>query len=174
MHKGQVPSVSQSVARSVAPYVVRPPISIRRIDRSDGERGTYHDRAHRTDRMEHATGAVDTFSGRMVQHTLPKGCKRIRYDGVQAPKTCATVKVMLQAALAKVEGVIKGAITIIARLTYRQRYEQSTGGDPFRCPHGQGEMAVWCIWHPTYGVIYDAGEVLKRGPYASCAPRAGP
>jgi hypothetical protein len=53
----------------------------------------------------------------MVQHTLPKGGKRIRYDGVQAPKTCAQVKVMLQAALAKGEGVVKGAITLIARLT---------------------------------------------------------
>jgi len=23
-------------------------------------------------------------------------------------------------------------------------------------------MAVWHIWHPTYGVIYDEGEVIKR------------
>ena len=27
-------------------------------------------------------------------------------------------------------------------------------------------MAVWRIWHPTYGVIYDEGEVIKRGTYA--------
>src|SRR5437660_6642252 len=68
----------------------------------------------------------------------------------------------------------QGAMKIIARLTYRQRYEQSTGRDPFRCPHCQGEMEVWCIWHPTSGVIYDEGEVIKRGTYASSAPRAGP
>jgi len=47
---------------------------------------------------------------------------------VQAPKTFAKVKVAIQTALAKVEGVVKGAMQIIARLTYRQRYEQSTGG----------------------------------------------
>jgi hypothetical protein len=35
-------------------------------------------------------------------------------------------------------------------------------------------MGVWHIWHPTYGVIYDEGEVSKRGTYASTAPRAGP
>ena len=35
-------------------------------------------------------------------------------------------------------------------------------------------MDVWCIWHPTYGVIYDEGEVIKRGTYAAIAPRAGP
>jgi len=109
-----------------------------------------------------------------VQHTFPKGFQRIRYDGVQATKTFATVTVAMQAALAKVEGVVKGAVQIIARLTYRQRYEHSTGRDPLVCPHGRSEMGVWRIWHPTYGVIYDEGEVIKRGTYESSAPRAGP
>jgi len=174
VQKGTVPSQYQSVARYVATYVVSPPISVRRIDRYDGERVTYHYRSHRTERMEHETVDVVTFIGRMVQHTMPKGFKRIRYYGVQATKTFAKVKVMIQAALAKVEGIVKGAVKIIARLTYRQRYAQSTGRDPFRCPHCQAEMEVWCIWHPTYGVIYDEGERIKRGTYASSAQRAGP
>jgi Putative transposase len=158
----------------VAKYVVSPPISVRRIDRYDGERVTYHYRSHRTERVEHETVAVDTFIGRMVQHAVPKGFKRIRYYGVQATKTFAKVKGVIQAALAKVEGVVKGAVQIIARLTYRQRYEQSTGRDPLRCPHCRHEMGVWRIWHPTYGVIYDEGEVIKRGTYASTAPQAVP
>jgi len=172
--KGQVPSQYQSVARYVAKYVVSPPIAVRRIDRYDGARVTYHYRSHRTDRVEHETVAVETFIGRMVQHTVPKGFKRIRYYGVQATKTFAKIKMIIQAALAKVEGVVRGAVKIIARLTYRQRYEQSTGRDPLRCPHCQGEMELWCIWHPTYGVIYDEGEVIKRGTYSSTAQRAGP
>jgi hypothetical protein len=73
---------------------------------------------------------------------------------VQATKTFAKVKMVIQAALAKVEEVVKGAVKIIARLTYRQRYEQSMGRDPFRCPHCGEEMAVWRMWPPTYGVIY--------------------
>jgi len=174
VHKGAVPAQAHSVARYVAKYVVSPPIAVRRIDRYDGERVTYHYRSHRTDRMEHETVPVATFIGRMVQHTTPKGFKRIRYDGVQATKTFAKVKALIQAALAKVEGVVQGAVKIIARLTYRQRYEQSTGRDPFRCPHCGEEMEVWRIWHPTYGVIYDEGEVIKRGTYASTAQRAGP
>ena len=93
---------------------------------------------------------------------------------VQATKTFAKVKAVIQAALAKVEGVVRGAVKIIVRLTYRQRYEQSTGRDPLSCPHCRGAMEVWRIWHPTYGVIYDEGEVIKRGTYASTAPRAGP
>jgi DNA-directed RNA polymerase subunit RPC12/RpoP len=174
VQKGAVPSQYQSVARYVAKYVVSPPIAVRRIDGSDGERVTYHYRSHRTERMEHETVDVATFIGRMVQHTMPKGFKRIRYYGVQATKTFAKVKVLIQAALAKVEGVVKGAVQIIARLTYRQRYEQSTGRDPLRCPHCRGEMEVWRIWHPTYGVIYDEGQVIKRGTYASSTQRSGP
>ena len=174
VHKGHVPAESQSVARYVAKYVVSPPISVRRIDGYDGERVTYHYRSHRTERVEHETVDALTFIGRMVQHTMPKGFKRIRYYGVQATKTFAKVKVAIQVALAKVEGVVKGAIKIIARLTYRQRDEQSTGRDPLRCPHCQSPMDVWRIWHPTYGVIDDEGEVIKRGTYTSSAPRAGP
>jgi len=174
VQKGTVPSQYQSLARDVAKYVVSPPIAVRRIDRYDGHRVTYHDRSHRTERVEHETVDVDTFIGRMVQHTMPKGFKRIRYYGVQATKTFAKVKDVIQAALAQVEGIVKGAVKIIARLTYRQRYEQSTGRDPFICPHCQSEMGVWRIWHPTYGVIYDEGEVIKRGTYASTAQWAGP
>jgi hypothetical protein len=174
VHKGAVPTQAHSVARYVAKYVVSPPIAVRRIDRYDGARVTYHYRSHRTDRTEHETVPVDTFIGRMVQHVMPKGFKRIRYYGVQATKTFAKVKLVIQAALAKVEEVIKGAVKIIARLTYRQRYTQSTGRDPLRCPHCQHEMGVWRIWHPTYGVIHDEGEVIKRGVYASTAQQAGP
>src|SRR5262249_61546962 len=103
VQKGHVPAQAQSVARYVAKYVVSPPIAVRRIDRYDGARVTYHYRSHRTDRMEHETVPVDTFIGRMVQHTMPKGFKRIRYYGVQATKTFAKVKEVIQAALAKVE-----------------------------------------------------------------------
>jgi hypothetical protein len=174
VQKGAVPSQYQSLARYVAKYVVSPPISVRRIDRYDGAQVTYHYRSHRTNRVERETVAVETFIGRMVQHTMPKGFKRIRYYGVQATKTFAKVKVAIQAAIAKVEGVIKGAVKIIARLTYRQRSEQSTGRDPLICPHCRSEMGVWRIWHPTYGVIYDEGEVIKRGTYAPSAQPAGP
>ena len=123
--------------------------------------------------MEHETVDVATFIGRMVQHPLPTGCKRIRSDGVPATKTCAKVKGVIQEAWAKVAGVVKGAMKILARLTYRQRYAQSTGRDPLSCPHCRGERG-WRLWHPTYGVIYDAGQVIKRGTYASTAQRAGP
>jgi hypothetical protein len=174
VQKGKVPSQYQSLASYVAKYVVSPPISVRRIDRYDGERVTYHYRSHRTERTEYETVDVPTFIGRMVQHTMPKGFKRIRYYGVQATKTFAKLKGLIQAALVKVKGVVKGAVKIIARLTYRERYEKSTGRDPLICPHCRGEMGVWRIWHPTYGVVYDEGEAIQRGKYEFSTQRSGP
>ena len=98
VQKGAVPSQSQSVARDVAKDVVSPPMAVRRIDRYEGKRVTYHDRSPRTDRMEHETVEVATCIGRMVQHTVAKGCKRIRSYGVQATQTFAKGKVMIHAA----------------------------------------------------------------------------
>jgi Putative transposase len=71
----------------LAKYVVSPPISLRRIDRYDGQRVTYHYRSHKSERVEWETVAVDTFIGRMVQHVFAKGFQRMRYYGVQATKS---------------------------------------------------------------------------------------
>ena len=99
----------------------------------------------------------------MGQHVCPKGCKRVRYYGVQATKTLAKLKERMQPALAKLKGVVKGAIQIIAPMTYRQRYQQSIGRDPFHCPHCHRDRGVWRIWHPTYGLIYDELAAIRRG-----------
>ena len=155
VQKGAVPAQAHSVARYVATYVVSPPIAVRRIDRYDGERVTYHYRSHRTDRMEHETLTVDRFIGRMGQHVRPKGFKRIRYYGVQATKTFAKVKLVIQVALAKVEEVVKGAVKIIARLTYRQRYAQSTGRDTTW-------KVIREIWGAQKALFFESNRLWKR------------
>jgi hypothetical protein len=174
VQKGDVPSRYQSLATYLAKYVVSPPISLRRIDRYDGHRVTYHYRSHKSERVERETVEVYTFIGRMIQHVFPQGFQRVRYYGVQATKTFAKMKHMIHEALARVKGIVKGAIKIIAPTTYRQRYLQSTGRDPLRCPHCHRDMGVWRIWHPTYGVIHDELTAIRRGKYASQMPRAAP
>jgi hypothetical protein len=154
--------------------VVSPPISLRRLERYDGQRVTYHYRSHKSERVEWERVDVYTFIGRMVQHVFPKGFQRIRYYGVQATKTFATLKGLIQEALAKVKGIVKGAIKVIASMTYRQRYHQSTGRDPLRCPYCQSVMGVWRIWHPHYGVIHDELAAIRRGKYAAQTSRADP
>jgi Putative transposase/Transposase zinc-binding domain len=174
VQKGEVPSRYQSLATYLAKYVVSPPISVRRIDRYDGHSVTYHYRSHKTERVERETVAVYTFIGRMVQHVFPKGFQRVRYYGVQATKTFAKIKRMIHDALAKLQGIVKGAIKIIAAKTYRERYQQSTGRDPLLCPHCHHEMGLWKIWHPAYGVLHDELGAIKRGKYASKETRAAP
>ena len=60
------------LARYLAKYVVSPPISLRRIDRYDGHRVTYHYRSHKSERVERETVDVYTFVGRMVPQCFPK------------------------------------------------------------------------------------------------------
>lgn len=129
--------------------MVSPPISLRRIDRYDGHSVTDHSRSPKSERVERDTVDVYPFLGRMVQQVCPKGLQRVRDDGVQATKTVAQLKRMMHDALAKVKGRVKGAITIIALLTSRQRYQQRTGRDPLICPHGKAEMGIGKIWHPN-------------------------
>jgi Putative transposase len=147
--------------------VVSPPISLRRIDGYDGQSVAYHYRSHKTERVERERVDVYTFIGRMIQPVFPKGFQRIRYYGVQATKTFAKIKGLIQEALAKVRGIVKGAIKIIAAQSYRERSRQSSGRDPLRCPHCHHEMDVWKVWHPKYGVVYDELEAMRRGRYAS-------
>ncbi|WKZ22408.1 MAG: transposase [Candidatus Brocadiaceae baterium WH-1] len=172
VQKGEVPGRYESLARYLAKYVVSPPISLKRIDEYDGERVRYHYRSHKTERVEQEEVDVYTFIGRMIQHILPKGFKRIRYYGVQATRTFEKVKGVIQKALSKVSRVVKGAIKIIEEKRYRGRYKDGTGKDPFICEHCGQEMEVCTIWHPRYGVIYDELDEIRRGKYEQKAKEA--
>jgi len=172
--QGDVPARSQRLARSLATSVVSPPSSLRRIDRYDGYRVTSHYRSPTSERVERETVDVYPCVGRMVPPVCPKGLPRVRYAGVQATKTFALLKRMIPDALATVQGIITGAIKIIAPVTSRQRYQQRTGRDPVRCPHCHAEMGIGKIWHPQYGVSYDELEVIKQGKYGAQTSRADP
>jgi hypothetical protein len=65
--------------------------------------------------------------------------------------------------------LLKGTYRIAAR-TYRERVIASTGRDPLRCTRCGGEMMLWKVWHPRYGVVYDELHEMKRGRYG---PRRG-
>src|SRR5262249_16849968 len=61
VQKGDVPSRYQSLATYLAKYVVSPPIALRRIDRYDGQRVTYHYRSHKSEHVERETVTVERF-----------------------------------------------------------------------------------------------------------------
>src|SRR5438067_2211395 len=86
----------------------------------------------------------------------------MRYDGVQATKTFAKLKGVMQAALAKVQGCVKAAIKMSAPLTDRQRYQQRTGRDPLRCPH---EHAGVESFEATSVATLEDGTRVSSGPW---------
>jgi len=130
--QGDVPSREESVARYLAQEVVSPPIALRRLAGDDGHRVPSHSHAHPSERVERETGEVSTLRGRMMPHVFAKGCTRLRSYGGQATKTFAKITGRMREALSKITGGVRGAVTIMARLTYRQREHQSSGRDPCR------------------------------------------
>jgi len=99
---------------------------------------------------------IDRYDGRRVtDHYRSHRTERVERETVDVHRFIGRM----------VQHGIKGAIKIIAPMTYRQRYQQSTGRDPLRCLHCSGEMVLWRIWHPIYGVIYDEAKAIKRGQY---------
>jgi Putative transposase len=161
--QGDGPSRSQSFATSRAQEVVRPPSSLRRIERSEGQRVTSHYRSQKSERVEQESVDVFPFIGRMMQHPLAQGCNRMRSYGVPATKPLAKSKAMMQAALAQVKGLVHGALKISAAQRSRARYRQSPGREPWIWPHCPPEMGLWKIGHPQYGVVYDERATIKRG-----------
>lgn len=165
-----VPKVDK-LAHYVAKYVVSPPIALSRIISYDRVQGVvrYWYEDHRDGRQEVQMSRTQ-FIGRLVQHILPKGFKRIRYYGLQA--TCKLKKVanILKGALSKaVQGVmdfvVNKPLSAVVKLRYQVRLQQVSGQDPLRCKQCGTQMWLWRVWHPDYGVIYDEAEALKAGKY---------
>jgi hypothetical protein len=164
-----VPKVD-GLARYIAKYVVSPPIALSRIIEYDRERGTvkYWYRDHRTGGKQVEELSREQFIGRMVQHILPKGFKRIRYYGLQAICKVKKVAAILKRAVKRVvQGVLDFVNKVSEKLSYRERMKRAYGKDPLKCEHCGREMWLWRIWHPDYGIIYDELERIEQGKYDS-------
>jgi hypothetical protein len=164
IQKGEVPKRIKNLAKYLAKYVVSPPISVRRIERYDGQRVTYWYNDHQSGRRKEEEIDVYSFIGRMVQHILPKGMQRIRYYGLHATAVYEKVRKKIQA-IVPADAAQCGESFTVGRKNYRQMVMETGGNDPFICSRCGGEMMLWKIWHPGYGVIYDEEERLKSGYY---------
>src|SRR5215470_1111374 len=168
LEEGKVPAGGEGLAYDLAKDVVSPPISLRRILSYDGQRVRYWYNDHKTKQRQEEEVSALTFIGRMVQHILPKGFHRIRYYGLHATCKAKKVKGVLVVLMVALGRLIKGTYRIVARKTYRERVLASTGRDPLRCARCGGEMLLWQVWHPRYGVVYDELQAIKRGRYGPC------
>jgi hypothetical protein len=96
------------------------------------------------------------------------GFHRIRYYGLHATCKANKVKMKLTALMVALGRLIKGTYRIVAQKTYRDRVLASMGRDPLRCRRYGGEMMLWQVWHPRYGIVYDELQAIKRGRYGPC------
>jgi hypothetical protein len=168
LEESKGPAGGEGLADYLAKYVVSPPISLRRLLSYDVQPVRYWYNDHKTKQPQEEVVTALTCIGRMVQHILPTGFHRIRYDGMHA--TCKATKVkrvliVLKGALGR---VITRTYRIAAQKTYRGRVLASTGRDPLRCARCGREMMLWQVWHPRYGVVYDELQAIKRGRYGPC------
>jgi len=163
--KGKVPKKCKGLARYLAKYVASPPIAVSRIVEYDGETVTYWYRDHKSKSKKVETIPVFRFIGRMVQHILVKGFKRVRYYGIQATKSFSKWCEIIKAGILKIGKVVKGAYEIVSFKTYGERYRDVTGKDPFVCKYCDGPMILWKVWHPKCGLIFDEEEQIKQDKY---------
>jgi hypothetical protein len=164
IQKGEVPQRMRELAKYLAKYVVSPPISVRRMVSYDGKRVKYWYQDHKSGHRKREEVDVFRFIGRMVQHILPKGMQRVRYYGLHAAAVYRKIYHKVRAILPTDAAQCKETFTI-GRKGYRQRVMETTARDPFICSRCGGELILWKIWHPSYGVIYDEEERLKNGQY---------
>ena len=148
--------------------MVSPPLSLRRILRYEGQRVHYWDNDHKTQQRPEEEVSAFTFIGRMVQHMLPKGFHRMRYDGLHAPCKAKKVKEGLTRLMVALGRLIKGTYRLAVRHPSRERVLASTGREPLRCRRCGRDMLLWQVWHPRYGVVYDELQAIKRGRYGPC------
>ena len=164
IQKGEVPKRIRELAKYLAKYVVSPPISVRRIVSYDGKRVRYWYHDHKSGRRKMEEVDVFRFIGRMVQHILPKGMQRVRYYGLHAVAVYQKIYKKVRSILPADAAQCRESFAI-SRKGYRQRVMETTARDPFICSRCGGELILWKIWHPSYGVIYDEEERLKSGQY---------
>jgi len=165
VNKGEAPEKARGLAKYLAKYMASPPISVRRIINYDGKTVTYWYNDHETKAQKVETIDVLTFIGRMVQHILPKGFHRIRYYGLQATKSYEKWSQVIRKGIRNLTTAVKGAYEVVASRNYRQRYIESCGKDPLKCPYCGHEMTLRLIWNPKYGVVYDEEKNSRQGKY---------
>jgi hypothetical protein len=155
-------------------YVSSPPISLRRIEKYDGQNVTYWYKDHRLGLVKETISAVE-FIGRMIRHLPPKGFRMVRYYGIYARPVRDKIHALVAEAL---KVLVNKAKEISQRISFlrgirKQDVVKDMAGkeieEGVRCPEcGHGKMKLIKIWSKKRGVIYDAGvEVGKAHPDSS-------
>lgn len=110
-------------------YVFRVAISNSRLERFDNGTVTFRYRDNRSQQLRHVKLTALEFMRRFLQHTLPRGCAKVRYYGICSPackEQLEQARTLLGAATAN---SVRDAVPN-SPLT-----EQPAPAAPARCPH---------------------------------------
>ncbi|MEA3226457.1 MAG: transposase [Planctomycetota bacterium] len=145
-------------------YVSSPPISMRRIEKYDGQNVTYRYKDHRKGEV-HETIPATEFIGRMIQHLPPKNFRMVRYYGIYArpvrEKIHALVAGALKALVRRAEQVAEyfARKRGISPAEYRAKLDEKFGKRQMRCEKcGSTKMLLIRIWSKEAGMIYEIGK----------------
>ena len=138
-------------------YVASPPIALYRISGYDGEYVQYWYREHPTDRKVYAKVSAYEFIARLIQHIPPKGLKLIRHYGLYSRVKFKQAKAIIDKLFRFVKTASQEFFSFLTSnpsKDYRSRLQNSFGIDPFKCPKCGGELILYEVWHPKYGIVY--------------------
>jgi len=177
-------------------YVSSPPISIRRIEASDGGQVTYRYADHRRGEVHETVSAVE-FIGRMIRHLPPKGFRlvlrsegllrrvaMVRYYGIYARPVRAKMHALVAETLKALVRRARQLAQVLARrwpracehgpaggsspAVCRRPMEERFGKGPVRCRAcGSTRMRLMRIWSRAAGVLYDR---MRDGPPVCVRP----
>lgn len=152
-------------AQYIGRYLARPAMAEHRIISVTEKEISYWYIDHETKKREEVTEIIHTFIGKLIQHIPLKNQKLVRRYGIYSSRTALSKK--------KIYGLqqyIKSDYqrnhytnkswwaAKSSKMSYRQRFIQNFSKDPMRCKKCNRIMDLWKIWHPKYGLIYDATD----------------
>ena len=136
--------------------MVSPPISVRRLEKYDGQQVRYWYEDHKTQAIQHVTLPVLRFIGRMVQHILPKGFQRIRYFGLHSHPRYQQVRQQLATLLPTSTPSDPRGYRVLPRPQFAQLFLTTFGQAPLLCPRCGKPMDWELLYHPKYGILKEA------------------
>lgn len=154
---------AKGAAKYIGRYLARPALAEYRIISYDGKRVKFWYIDHKTKERKEEELDVKEFIGKLIMHIPKKNFKMVRRYGLYrrdlnklAQKVVGLYKYLKTRVKSKINPVKQ------EKKTWKQRMVESFGNNPLVCPKCKKEMELWAIWHPRYGLLYDAAKVLKR------------
>jgi hypothetical protein len=128
----------RQVLNYLARYVFRVAISNSRLERIENGEVTFRYRDNRSQQLRRETLTGVEFIRRFLQHTLPRGCAKVRYYGLWSPACRAQLeqaRTLLGPATVAATNAAANAATDVDAVPHSPLTEPEVSVPAARCPH---------------------------------------